>query len=573
MKTRSYILFLSLILAYSLGAQTQQQQFDDLIAKYAEYERFSGVVLVADSTGIVFNKAYGKANFELNVPNTIENKFRIGSVTKQFTAFIIAKLIEENKLSPDDNIAKFLDYYRKDIAEKVTVYQLITHTSGIPGYTENPDFFGKLSRQFFTTEEFITKMCSDDLFFEPGTEYVYSNSGYFILGAIIEQVTGLKYEDALKKYITEPLGMTSTGYDHSEKIISLRSSGYENEEGVIKNCDFIDMSSPFSAGAMYSASGDLYKWDRGLYDKNFAGPQLIDRIFTPSQWGYAYGWQIWQAEHPSNGAKYGIQHHTGGIDGFTAYIYRIPELKQVYIILNNLGSAPMRQMQTGLFRILNGAEAEFPKLPLSYALRESSLPLDSAEFGSRVDQLLEEAKAYIGFSPSELIKYSNYLSNNGYSDDAIKVLRENIKRFPEFAENYKLAADIKRTDYDRRGEIEFLRKWLEKDKSNEEAYRRLKDSGETTEGFLPYKLAESDMVGYGGKFQLAPEFTISIFLKNGNLYARATNQPAIKLVPEEMDIFKSIGVEAKFKFVRDDSNNIISLILLQGGREMPATKI
>ena len=162
---------------------------------------------------------------EWKISNTPDTKFRLGSITKQFTATLIMQLVEEGKVKLDGKLSDYLLDYRKDIGEKVTVHQLLNHTSGIPSYTALPGFFSDVSRNPYSVADFVKKYASNNLEFEPGSKFSYNNSGYFLLGAIVEKVTGKPYEQVLKEKILDPLGMKNTGYDHFDRLLEKRASG------------------------------------------------------------------------------------------------------------------------------------------------------------------------------------------------------------------------------------------------------------------------------------------------------------------------------------------------------------
>ena len=224
---------------------------------------------------------------EWDIPNTPDTRFRLGSITKQFTAMLTLQLVEQGKIKLDGKIADYLPDYRKDIGEKVTVHHLLTHTSGIPSYTGQPGFFENVSRNPYKVADFVKKYTSGDLEFEPGSKFSYNNSGYFLLGAIIERVTGKSYEQVLKENIFDPLGMKNTGYDHHDHAHSETRSGYAKTPDGYTNAAYLDMSIPYAAGSMYSTVEDLYLWDQALYtDKLLTAQskeldvQTVSRITT-----------------------------------------------------------------------------------------------------------------------------------------------------------------------------------------------------------------------------------------------------------------------------------------------------
>src|SRR5690349_4651879 len=186
----AFALLAILALQTSAFAQDKGAKIDELLSLYQKYDQFNGSALVAENGKVIYKGGFGLANMEWNIPNTPDTKFRLGSITKQFTATLTMQLVEQGKIKLDAKISDYLPDYRQDIGQKVTIHQLLTHTSGIPSYTSQPGFFQNVSRNPYKVDEFVKKYASGNLEFEPGSKYSYNNSGYFLLGAIIEQVTG-----------------------------------------------------------------------------------------------------------------------------------------------------------------------------------------------------------------------------------------------------------------------------------------------------------------------------------------------------------------------------------------------
>jgi CubicO group peptidase (beta-lactamase class C family) len=186
---------------------------------------------VAENGKVIFKKGYGMANMEWNIPVETDTKFRLGSITKQFTSMLILQLVQEGKIKLEGKLTDYLPDYRKDTGDRITIHHLLNHTSGIPSYTGLPNFFQEISRNPYSVSDFVKKFASGDLEFEPGGKWNYNNSGYFLLGAIVERVTGKPYEQALKERILDPVGMKNTGYDHYDTILAKRAAGYEKRPG------------------------------------------------------------------------------------------------------------------------------------------------------------------------------------------------------------------------------------------------------------------------------------------------------------------------------------------------------
>jgi CubicO group peptidase (beta-lactamase class C family) len=334
---------------------------DDIPARLAAYmdaavkvEKFSGSVLVAKEGNVVFARGYGLANAEHQVPNTPDTKFRLGSVTKQFTAAAILILQDQGKLKVEDLIGKHLED-SPQAWEKVTIHHLLTHTSGVPSYTEDVTY-----RLLMYKPELVSSMIArfkeKPLSFEPGSKFHYSNSGYFLLGAIIEKVSQTSYEAFLKDAIFDPLGMRDTGYDRPETVLLNRAAGYERHSGEFVNATYLDMSQPFSAGALYSTVNDMLKWDRALHERKLLSKDSMAAMFTPFKDGYAYGWGI--------GEQHGHKRvgHGGGINGFATDFQRYPDDEVCVTVLSNVMPSSPSKISRDLASILFGQPVSTPKV-------------------------------------------------------------------------------------------------------------------------------------------------------------------------------------------------------------------
>jgi D-alanyl-D-alanine carboxypeptidase len=322
---------------------------DALIQPNVRDDQFSGTVLVARNGTPIFRHAYGLANREWSIPNSMNTKFRIGSITKQFTATAILQLQEAGKLSVDDPVSKY--YVDAPAAWKdITIRHLLTHTSGIPTYTSMPKFFDGQARLDRTPEEIIKLTQDQPLEFQPGTKFSYDNSGYILLGYIIEKVSGEHYADYLQHHIFDPLGMKDTGYDLSEKIIPHRASGYGFNEKQNKhfNSQYISMTEPFSAGSLYSTVDDMLIWDQALYAGKLLSPSSYDAMFKDYGHGYGFGWFV--------DNEFGHQHiyHPGGINGFLSLFDRYPKDKLTIVVFSNEENASPGRIAAGLAALYLG---------------------------------------------------------------------------------------------------------------------------------------------------------------------------------------------------------------------------
>ena len=310
------------------------------MAKLERQEGFSGVVLLARDGKVVFARGYGMANLEHDVPNTVDTKFRLGSVTKQFTAVGIMMLQDRKRLSVHDSICIYV-HDCPGAWKSITIHHLLSHTSGIPSFTEFPDNdrYERLPMQVVDT---IARFKDKPLDFPPGERFQYSDSGYLLLGYIIEQASGEKYEDFIRKNIYEPLHMQNSGYDHPWIILKHRAQGYSSKGDSLINATCMAMDTPLGGGSQYSTVGDLLLWDQALYTETLLSRESLQTVFTPNPgpyppgWlfgneggGYGYGWMIDELF----GRK--LYHHSGLIYGFSSIIMRYPADKTLVVVLKN----------------------------------------------------------------------------------------------------------------------------------------------------------------------------------------------------------------------------------------------
>ena len=287
-----------------------------------------GTVIVVKDGAPVYRVARGMASLELDVPMQPDSMLRIGSVTKQFTSAAVMMLVEQGKLALDDEITRFFPDYPTQ-GRHITVEHLLTHTSGIKSYTSLPAWRPSWGRDF-TTSELIDFFKNEPMDFEPGEKYLYNNSAYFLLGAIIEKASGTPYSEFLERHICQPLGMTRTRYGDTGPIVKGRAQGYQLAAGAIVNAPYLSMTQPGAAGALVSTVDDLARWDAAVSAGKLLTPASWQQIFTPYRLksgrstGYGFGWQVGSFEGRP------VQEHGGGIHGFSAYVVRLPE-DHVYV--------------------------------------------------------------------------------------------------------------------------------------------------------------------------------------------------------------------------------------------------
>lgn len=456
-------------------AATRQQELDRLVTKYHQLRQFHGTVLVADAKGVILKKGYGFANLEWRVPNTPDTKFRLGSITKQFTAMVIMQLVAEGKLELDEALTKHLPDYRKDTGDRVTIAHLLNHTSGIPSYTALPGFFENESRTPFTVPDFVKKFCSGDLSFEPGTKYAYNNSGYFLLGALIEKLTGKTYAQALQERIFDPLGMKGTGYDVSATVLPKRASGYEYRPDGYVNAAYLDMGIPYAAGSLYSTVEDLYVWDRALYLDTLLPAPLKQKMFTPGLNNYAFGWAVRPLTLHDGETELANLSHGGGINGFVTVIIRVPERKELVVLLDNASSGgKLSQLAAGLLSILHGIPPEQPRPSVGELVWSTLDKTSVTEAIARYRVLKATKSAEYDFSEEQLMGVGYRLLGAGRVADAIEIFKLNVETFPGSATTHDSLGEAYEASGNTAQALVSYRKVLELLPGNERAQERLK---------------------------------------------------------------------------------------------------
>lgn len=338
-------LFVSIWFTFSGRLQAENVPIKKLAKKidfflektYPANEPGAAVLAVKDGK-IILRKGYGMANLELGIPIKPEMVYCIGSLTKQFTSAAIMKLAEEGKVSITDDIKKYLPDYPTH-GHKITIHHLLNHTSGIKSYTDIPGMFS-LMRKDLTPKELIDFFKNQPMDFAPGERFLYSNSGYILLGAIIEKVSGKSYEAYIDDNIFKPLGMSNSYYGSNTRIIPHRVSGYEKGKNEITNASYLSMTIPYAGGSLLSTVDDLHRWYQALEAGKVLSQKSLEQMYTPTKLNnekthnYGYGWAL--------GTLFGEKtiEHDGGVNGFYSYALRAPKKKVFVTVLTN---CPWRQ--------------------------------------------------------------------------------------------------------------------------------------------------------------------------------------------------------------------------------------
>ena len=559
MKKRQSVLILATVIilaagiqilsAQTAGREDRAKKIDAVMAEVYKPGQPGAAIIVRKDGETIFRKGYGLADLELGVPIEPDMVFRLGSITKQFTAVSILMLAQEGKLGLQDEITKFLPDYPTQ-GRKITVEHLLTHTSGIQSYTDMAEWL-PLWRKDFSVKELIDLFKDKPMQFEPGERWAYNNSGYILLGAIIEKVSGESYEHFVDGHIFKPLGMKSSTYGSTERVIPRRVPGYQMGKGGFVNAPYLSMTQPYAAGSLLSTVDDLAVWSDAVFSGQLVKKEWLDKAFTPYKLkngessGYGYGWMA------ADFSGHRSIEHGGGINGFTTYEMTFPEDRIFLAILTN-STAPGRDPEPRAVKIawlaLGLAEPERKVVSLSAKDldRLAGVYEDARETTATVTR--EGGKTFIqrqGGAKSELLAAS----------PAEFFTRDNPARI--------LAAK------DAAGNVTKLR--IEPRIGPAQVYTKTAKPIPSPRKEAPVDPKIYDL--YSGDYELAPEFILTVLRRGDKLISRATGQGEVELFPESETRFFLKIVDAQVDFVKDASGRVTGLVLHQGGQDLPAKKI
>jgi len=518
---------------------------EQVIQSFAADKRFMGAVLVARGNDILLDKGYGFANLEWNIPDSPKTKFRLGSITKQFTAASILLLEERGKLSVNDSVKKYMPD-APAAWDKITIFNLLTHTSGIPSFTSFPDY-AKLEPFPATPAELVARFRDKPLDFQPGEQWSYSNSGYVLLGYLIERISGESYAHFVQDNIFKPLGMEDSGYDSNSAVIQNRASGYTVGQNGIVNAGYIDMTIPLSAGALYSTTEDLLRWEQGLFEGKLISPASLKKMTTPFKNGYGFGLGI----RVVNGQEQ--IDHGGGIEGFNTMLAYYPAEKLTVVVLANLNGAAPGEIAADLHTIAEGR----------------TVVLTSERKVVKIDPKIFDG--YVGsyqLAPNFILK----IMREGSRFITQATGQGQVEIFPEGDHDFfakVVNAQITFVTNSQGRATELILHQGGRDQHAPRFEGATAEPKEHKEIQVDPKLFE----GYVGNYQLAPNFSITITREGAHLFEQATNQPKVEIFPESnKDYFLKVA-DAQITFVTDAQGRATELILHQGGADQHARRV
>jgi CubicO group peptidase (beta-lactamase class C family) len=442
-----------------------------------KFEKFSGSILIARDGLPVVTRSYGMANQELKVPNTPRTVFQIGSVSKQFTAMAIMQLKDRGKLNLNDSICKYL-LDCPTAWQPITIHHLLSHTSGMIGFSTLPDWDDRISVSSYTRTGFVKEFRDLPLQFAPGEKFLYSNSGYYLLGLIIERVSGKSYQEFLTENIFAPLGMKSSKYNEHPALVPNSATGYYWELDSFIRAPNENLALSFASSGIYTTVEDLLLWDKALYTEKLVSRKSLNEIFTPftkgapegDQYSYGYGWNI--------GKKFDRQStsHSGRHNGFKAYILRFPSDRVTILVQGNSDRANATRTGSNLAAIVFGAPYTMP-VPQGSDMLLAAIAEKGIDAALRQYRELKrtQPEKYNFNEPERALNVIGYaLIRQRKMKEAIGVFKLNVELFPKSGNPYDSLAEAYMVNGDKEPAIKNYEKSLELDPSNTNAVEMLK---------------------------------------------------------------------------------------------------
>ncbi len=527
--------FILLTLARPAASQDvarMEQVVQDAVAK----KTFMGAVLVARGSDVLLSKGYGFANIEWEILNAPSTKFRLGSITKQFTAASILLLEERGMLNVDERVKTYLP----DVPaswDRITVRNLLTHTGGIPNFTALPTY-REMQVSPTSPDKIIAVVRDKPLDFEAGEKMSYSNSGYIVLGAIIEKVTAGSYAEFVQKNLFTPLGMSDSGYDSNTAIIPRRAAGYMPTLNGPLNAGYIHMSVPHAAGALYSTTLDLLKWERALFGGKVVSAASLQKMTTPFKNDYGFGLAIRSVDGRT------VIAHDGGIDGFNTHMAYYPDSKVTVIVLSNLNGQAPAQIGASLERLAHGDSLSQPTERKEITLPESTLRKYVGTY-----ELAPGANLMVTLEDGRLVAQ---LTNQGkvliYAEAENKFFYRVVDAQLDFA-------------VDPGGKVTSA---TLHQNGRDITAMKISDTVAAPRTRNAITLPVEKLSPFVGSYEMQGGVTMTIVLEGDHLTTQLTGQPAFRIFAESESTFFLRVVDATLEFEKDAAGKVTGVTLHQG---------
>ncbi|MES2776050.1 MAG: serine hydrolase [Bacteroidota bacterium] len=548
MKNQLLVLVLGLLFHISYAQPKSDQElaagFDKILSAAFKTNETGATALVARKGQVIYKKAFGMASIELGVPMKLDHVFRIGSITKQFTAVAILQLMEQGKLNLQDEITKFIPDYPTQNS-KITIEHLLTHTSGIQSYTGMKDFIGRINMDL-KPAEMIDHFKNQPMNFVPGTKWNYNNSGYFLLGYIIEKITGKTYPQYLEENFFKPLGMTNTLYGTDARIVKNRVAGYTRGDSGIENAHSMSMTQPYAAGSIQSTVEDLFKWHQAVFANKLVKNETLKKahkkyvLSDGKETSYGYGWGLrYVQESPT------IE-HSGGINGFSTMAIYVPQEDVFVTVFSNCECISPGDITTKLAALALGKPYDYKAIPIETGdLKGYTGVYENAKSEQRIITLSEnQLLSQRGKGPK--FKIHAYQKDQFFFDDALLTIA--------FTRDAKRGVTALTT----------------KGRDGSEVWNK-------TNKAIPVPVAiqvdPNILATYVGEYEITPTFLFVVTREKDRIFLQATGQEKVEMFAETTEKFFLKVNDAELQFVKDGSGKVTSVLLNQSGRDTEAKKV
>ncbi|MCW3119857.1 MAG: serine hydrolase [Chitinophagaceae bacterium] len=547
MKKCNLVLALTFLVSAAFGQQNDEHkltsEFDRLLGEQFRSNETGAAVLVARKGKVIYKKAFGMANLELNMPMQEESIFKIGSITKQFTAIAILQLMEQGKLTLQDAITRFIPDYPMQ-GKTITIEHLLTHTSGIQDFTSIPDSVNRLAMDY-TPKEMVDYFKNQPMRFAPGTKWEYSNSGYFLLGYIIEKITGNSYANYLEQNIFKPLGMTNSQYASDSRVIKNRVDGYIKSNQGFENAPYESMTHPYAAGAIQSTVEDLFKWNQAVHSYKLVKKETLDKALSRykltdgKETAYGYGWRL--------GSVYDIPSiwHGGLVSGFISMETYLPREDVFVTVFSNCQCNSPEVITSRLAALAAGKPIEYKEISMGSADLLQYAGLYENERGQQRIISVSDNKLFMQLGRGPRTQIKPYQIDNFFVDPVLTLgfSRNKTRDIESF------------TTQSLRGNDQWTR---------------------STKPIPPQdgiEVAENILEKYVGTYQMTPQSGFAITKENKKLFIQPSGQAKLEMFAEtETKFFLKVN-DAEFEFVKDESGKVWKANLSQGGQKREAKKL
>lgn len=549
MDRKLLIIALVLVNGITIAQQPDEKklaiEFDKLLSVQFKPDEPGASVLIAKKGQVIYKKSFGMANLELNNPMQPDHVFWVASIGKQFTAVAILQLMEQGKLNLQDEIIKFIPDYPTQ-GRKITIEHLLTHTSGIHNYAGLKDPEKKLSGDVSLIDviDFFKNL---PMRFTPGTKWEYSNSGYLLLGYIIEKITGRSYPEYLEEYFFKPLGMINSFFADNKRIIKNRAGAYSAGEMGYENSRYLNPAIIYSAGAIQSTVEDFFKWHQAVHTYQLVKKETIEKAFTRykltdgKETDYGYGWRMgYVYDSPSIW-------HGGSIEGFGNIEIYLPKEEIFVVVFSNCDCNYPRDIALRLAALAKGTPASYTTIPINKQDSKKYTGVYENQKGQQRIITLADNQLYSQLGRGPKSKLNVYQDDMFFfQDDAMKTI--------EFLRNKKSG-------------IEAL---ITKRPDGNEVWKKTNKPLPDSNGI---KVDEKILVTYAGEYEIPSVFSFSVVKEKNRMFIKVKGQEPFEIFAESINNFFTKVNDAEFEFVKDHSGKVVKIILTQGGRIAEAKKI